>query len=287
METYSSTVDLERAIENPFYALSPFFRAAISSEMALLHLINTNLNQELDHSNLVDTDGGLRASPTMSNLLYSQQILKRHIQHLKAAISFMKSWASTSDQDVYSPSTPLRAPSPWTENPPPTAQNQHLDPYRGDNGAGTGLTPSTTPTPRYQHPESSADTIQSMISDYQYALAYAEALSVDCVQGMSIMAHHASLYESQKAIAEAKIVTRLTRLATVFVPLTLVTSVFGMNVRELGEEAQPPLWWWAVASVVVGIASWIIITYDVKAVIVGWWKQVRSKNVEGVLKTGY
>jgi hypothetical protein len=60
-----------------------------------------------------------------------------------------------------------------------------------------------------------------------------------------------------------------------------------MNVRELGEEAQPPLWWWAVASVVVGIASWIIITYDVKAVIVGWWKQVRSKNVEGVLKTGY
>lgn len=126
-----------------------------------------------------------------------------------------------------------------------------------------------------------------MISDYQYALAYAEALSVDCVQGMSIMAHHASLYESQKAIAEAKIVTRLTRLATVFVPLTLVTSVFGMNVRELGEEAQPPLWWWAVASVVVGIVSWIIITYDVKAVIVGWWKQVRSKNEEGVLKTGY
>ncbi|KAL1843255.1 hypothetical protein VTJ49DRAFT_2586 [Mycothermus thermophilus] len=268
MNEYSNEVDLNRAVDDPFYALSPLFRIAISSEMDLLQLIETTVNRELDHSS--SSFGAVpTASPTLSNLLYSQQILKRHMRYLQATISFLTGNVPPLgnrhlEGGYNAPHQPhshcgsiTRTKRTRTKNPAArmagkgTAQAE----YRGNKYSSTFAAAS-------RYADESTKTVDAVLADCRYALQYAEGLSADCVQGMSIIAHHASILESRKAIAEARDVTRLTRLATVFVPLTLVTSVFGMNVREVGEENGPPLWVWAVSSVVVGIVSWAVVLHD-------------------------
>ncbi|KAK3290455.1 uncharacterized protein B0H64DRAFT_350409 [Chaetomium fimeti] len=214
LDEYARTVDLSRAVHDPFYALSPLFSFAVSSEMEVLDLIDAKVRDELDHSSMTG-DGVASTSPTLSNLLYSQQVLKRHIRNLQAPISYMEALCSS-------------------------------------------LSSSAATTPR----TAAITTIRTVLADYRFALAYADALAADCVQGMSIMAHNAAIRESQKAIAEARGVTRLTRLATLFVPLALVTSAFSMNVREVNAGDGPPLWAWAVVSVVVGAVSWLLVRYD-------------------------
>ena len=49
------------------------------------------------------------------------------------------------------------------------------------------------------------------------------------------------LEESRKAIQQTETVKRLTALAFVFIPISAVSSAFGMNVRELNEHL-PPIW---------------------------------------------
>ena len=52
-----------------------------------------------------------------------------------------------------------------------------------------------------------------------------------------------SIVESQKAIAQAEIISKLTNLAFFFIPLTLTASIFGMNI-VVGSSTHPCLWEW-------------------------------------------
>jgi hypothetical protein len=216
-------VDIEKALCDPVYALTPLLRLAAASEMDLLAVVDLAM-QENDK-------GIANGTPTIafSSLIYHQKILKRHIQYMKATIRCITNWASS-----VSRSCEVQSPGPGlgdTDRRPPTS-------YTGPD-----------PT----HP------IHSILADYEHALAYAETLLQDCVQGMSVAAHRMSIKESEKAIAEARDVTRLSRLATIFVPLTFVTSVFGMNVRELAIDDGPPIWVWVVSTVIFGAATWWIL----------------------------
>jgi hypothetical protein len=62
-----------------------------------------------------------------------------------------------------------------------------------------------------------------------------------------------AIEESRKAIAQTEQVRRLTNLAFIFLPLTLTTSIFGMNVYELGPDSR--LWIVLVTGVVVTMLS--------------------------------
>ncbi|KAH6624105.1 hypothetical protein B0J18DRAFT_490151 [Chaetomium sp. MPI-SDFR-AT-0129] len=229
LDEYARTVDLSRAVHDPFYALSPWFSLAVSSEMEVLDLIDTKIRDELDHSSMTG-DGDGSTSPTLSNLLYSQQVLKRHIRNLQAPISYMEALCSTVASSIA------------------TTPRGTKDEDGEEEAAATAT--------RKRGQAGTITTIKTVLADYQFALAYADTLAADCVQGMSIIAHNATIRESQKAIAEARGVTRLTRLATLFVPLALVTSIFGMHVREI-EGGGPPLWVWAVVCFVVGTVTWL------------------------------
>ena len=59
----------------------------------------------------------------------------------------------------------------------------------------------------------------------------------------------------------------LTVLAAVYLPMTLVTGIFGMNITEISSEATAPNAWWAVGAWVVvvtltvaGILSYVAIS---------------------------
>lgn len=70
-----------------------------------------------------------------------------------------------------------------------------------------------------------------------------------------------SVAESQNATKQAKLsmeqadrTAKLTQLAFVYIPLTFVTSIFGMNVRELVDPV-PPVWVCIVTLVIVATAT--------------------------------
>ena len=72
-------------------------------------------------------------------------------------------------------------------------------------------------------------------------------------QQLQLRASLLSIEESKRGIEQSNQVGRLTQLAFVFIPLTFVTGVFGMNITQFGGEA--PLWkFWVTAGTISGIA---------------------------------
>lgn len=112
---------------------------------------------------------------------------------------------------------------------------------------------------------------KSLLPDYQRVLRDAERQVSMLAQKMSYRASMASLRESQMAIKQAKTgiqqnerVKRLTQLAFIFIPLSFVTSLFGMNVTALGTGSATV--WMVVVSIsityVVIILVWILLHYQ-------------------------
>ncbi|XDG08249.1 hypothetical protein ABKA04_007864 [Annulohypoxylon sp. FPYF3050] len=227
LDDYPRLVRLARATYDPFYALSPFFKFAISSELDFLELISAKIRDILDHSRLIRHD-----NPTLSNILFHQQVLKRHIHGLQAPIYFMEEHQK----------------SQWVEKMTDEVQKREC-----------------------------TKTISSILNDYRTTLVYAEALAGECAQGMSIVAHNASILEAEKAISEARGVTKLTRLATIFAPLAFVTSVFSMNVQQINSNG-PDIWWWICISAVIAVVTVLFFRYDMPHSWREWWKRYSIFN---------
>jgi hypothetical protein len=82
---------------------------------------------------------------------------------------------------------------------------------------------------------------QEFVEEYSLALEEAQLLYEGMTQFMTSQSVEASLLsikESQRGIEEAHAVMYLTQLAFVFLPLTFVTGVFGMNVKPFNEGAS-------------------------------------------------
>ncbi|KAF7932540.1 uncharacterized protein EAE98_003839 [Botrytis deweyae] len=65
--------------------------------------------------------------------------------------------------------------------------------------------------------------------------------------------------ESRKAIQQANDVKALTVLATVYIPLSFVAGVFGMNVSELNSGIDVDIWVYFAISIPVTIASMVLV----------------------------
>jgi Mg2+ and Co2+ transporter CorA len=81
----------------------------------------------------------------------------------------------------------------------------------------------------------------------------------DQAAALSLKASQQSLEASRQSIAESKKVNRFTLVAWVFIPLSLISSVFGMNVAELSQG--PPI------SLFFEIAGPVVII----ALVLEWW----------------
>ncbi|KAJ8110763.1 hypothetical protein OPT61_g6474 [Boeremia exigua] len=92
---------------------------------------------------------------------------------------------------------------------------------------------------------------QALLKDYKGLLKRTETLSNTCKARLQILMSRAGIVESNKAIEQAKVVTKLTRLAFVFIPLSFVSSFFGMNLTPLIEPPGLSLWLFFAVSVPV------------------------------------
>jgi len=198
--------------------------------MSLFDMLESKVKEELDHFRLITHD-----NPTLSNLLYTHQLLRSHIRGLKEVVRFVEGQAKCPANDGIK-------------------RNNEED-------------------------NRCAETLESIIGDYRAVLTRAEDLAAECSTGMTIVAHNASTLEAEKAIAEAQAVTKLTKLAVIFVPLSFVTSVFSMNVKELNTaDGGPPVWSWAMTSVVTGVLTFGFF----------WWSEhVRFHVIKRLISPGW
>lgn len=82
----------------------------------------------------------------------------------------------------------------------------------------------------------------TLLQDFRSLLNRTEIMSDLCKSRLHILMSRAGIVESNKAIEQAKEVTKLTRLAFVFVPLSFVSSFFGMNLGPFVDRPAYGLW---------------------------------------------
>jgi hypothetical protein len=100
--------------------------------------------------------------------------------------------------------------------------------------------------------------LTTVIGDFAELLDRTDRLCESCTETLSLIVNGAMLRESQKAIERADNQSRLTVLAYFFLPLTLVASIFGMNVKQLDPEATQSIWLPFVILVPITFMSWVM-----------------------------
>lgn len=223
---YGRRLDPEAAAADSFYAMHEILSFVAFSEVQCLNMLQSVLKKELSQAQLAQ-----HSNPTLSNLLYQQEILERHSQRLQHIINTIRD----------------RAQDGW-------------------------------PRASTISPESSIlvdSAAEALKRDFDHLLARCQDLLQQCTRGTQVVAHNATIKESRKAIQQAAEVAKLTQLAFFFIPLTFVTSVFGMNCKGL-EKSE--LWVWVVVSVPFSVVSFLLLKYDLSVV----WEFFRR----GVAKFG-
>lgn len=88
----------------------------------------------------------------------------------------------------------------------------------------------------------------------------AESLVQRCTRGMKLTINDVMLAESRQAISQARAITRLTLVASLYIPLSFTTSFFGMNFAELGTQLS--IWVWFATSVPVFLFTVGFLLFD-------------------------
>jgi len=101
-----------------------------------------------------------------------------------------------------------------------------------------------------------------LLNDYQHLLSRAERLSAQCQAQMALLMNQAMIAESNKAITQAQEVTKLTRLAFVFIPLSFTSSICGMNLHSFVSNANS-IWVWFAISIPILLISFVLMRWDI------------------------
>lgn len=90
-----------------------------------------------------------------------------------------------------------------------------------------------------------------MLDDVSRRAEAAERFLMDTFQ---LLMSSISVLDSQSSIQSARRGVFLTQLAAIYLPLSLVTGIWGMNLKEIG-DSPPPAWVTAVTFAVVTVAT--------------------------------
>ena len=130
--------------------------------------------------------------------------------------------------------------------------------------------------------QKSATATKSLLQDYEALFRRTQILSDRCKSRLNILMNRAGIVESNKAIEQTKEVTKLTRLAFVFTPLSFTATFFGMNLGPFSDRPKYGLWlFFAVSVPLVGFLL-ILMTWSISRLfwsIVRFEKQEKRKHV--------
>ena len=96
-----------------------------------------------------------------------------------------------------------------------------------------------------------------ILKDFNFLQREAEDLSRESREAINILMSSISVRESQKGLADARRIQVVTYLAFIFIPLSFVSSLFGMNVQEFSEPA-PGTWLFFSVAVPLTMGSLVL-----------------------------
>lgn len=244
-------VDLaRRAPQDPLSMCIPLFTHAAFSEVQFLNLMESRIQIQIN--TIVEGD----SADALGTLQYFSNILNRHAQQLKDNTLVLCKLADRSNQIL----NRARAESPL--------------PAR--LGVGTRQHASDVETARHIGPNSSEGTftVRGLLEDYEELRVRCVDLSKLCTGGINLAMNKATIEESRKAIEQSERVKKLTILATLFIPLNFCSSMFGMNIDLLQQNAVR-FWWFFVLCVPITLFAYIFYLWDYQY-LKRCWKRFRE-----------
>ncbi|KAK2825695.1 hypothetical protein FQN49_007459, partial [Arthroderma sp. PD_2] len=262
-------VDLaRRAPQDPLSMCIPLFTHAAFSEVQFLNLMESSIQTQ------INTIAEGVPADVLGTLQYFSNILNRHAQHLKDSIRAICKLAERSSQGLYG----VKAENMTPKSAIPLSlgmgsRRQNFD---------------TETTIRSFGPSSSdgAFTAKGLLEDYEQLYARCIDLSKMCTRGITLAMNKAAIEESRKAIEQSERLKKLTLLATLFIPLTFTSSLLGMNIDLLGQNAVR-FWWFFVLCVPITLLAYTFYLWDFQAIKQCWvkfWKwchRVRQELSDG------
>ncbi|KAK4116391.1 hypothetical protein N656DRAFT_794706 [Canariomyces notabilis] len=109
--------------------------------------------------------------------------------------------------------------------------------------------------------------MKDLAADVDHLINHVQRQLATVHQHISLLASIRSIKETERSIEQSHRLGHLSKLATVYVPLSFVSSLFGMNVLEISPETTPKWLYFAIA---------LPLTFVSLAAITGWnyWKSV-------------
>ncbi|KAH8431047.1 uncharacterized protein LDX57_008708 [Aspergillus melleus] len=253
-------VDLaRRAQRDPLSMCIPLFTHAAFSEVQFLNLMESRINIQIN-----TITQGVPAD-ALETLQYFYNILNRHAQQLK-----------DSTQAIY------RLAERGSHGLEDVKIDNHIPKGAVPMGAGRGRRRQTseTETARTVGSDNSDGpfTPKGLLGDYEQLHVRCVELSKMCTWGITLAMNKATIEESRKAIEQSERLKKLTLLATLFIPLTFSSSLLGMNIDLLGQNAVK-YWWFFVLCVPTTLAACMFYLWDTLVLKRYWakfWKRCRA-----------
>jgi hypothetical protein len=118
-------------------------------------------------------------------------------------------------------------------------------------------------------------TAKGLLEDYEELHVRCIELSNMCTGGINLAMNKTTIEESRKAIEQSERLKRLTLLATLFIPLSFSSSLLGMNIDLLGQNAVR-FWWFFVLCVPITLFAYTVYLWDSQVLMQFWlrfWKR--------------
>ncbi|CAG8410499.1 unnamed protein product [Penicillium salamii] len=236
-------VDLaRRAPQDPLSMCIPLFAHAAFSEVQFLNLMESKIQTQIN-----TIAEGIPAD-TLGTLQFFYNILNRHAQQLKDSTRALYNLAERSSQGLDG----VKPENPISKSAVP-------------RGLGMGTRRQTPETETIRNVGSNsydgAFTRNGLFEDYEQLHVRCVDLSKMCTRGITLAMNKATIEESRKAIEQSERLKRLTLLATLFIPLTFSSSLLGMNIDLLGQNAVR-FWWFFVLCIPATLFTCMIYLWD-------------------------
>lgn len=131
---------------------------------------------------------------------------------------------------------------------------------------GGSLWPRVSENDRASYAKADA-AADALLRDCEHLQRRAHSIRESCERGMNVIMNKMMLAESERAISQARRVGRLTFIAFLYIPLSFTTSIFGMNIEQLG-TGSINIWVWIATSVPVLLFTMVVFFFN--------WQRVKG-----------
>ncbi|KAF2119910.1 hypothetical protein BDV96DRAFT_313376 [Lophiotrema nucula] len=120
--------------------------------------------------------------------------------------------------------------------------------------------------------------LDNLVGDFEHFEREIGSLKANCDQFLEQQVSKLALQDARASMREAKDLKRLSYMAFIFVPLSLTSSFFGMNVKEL-DAGSTPLWVFIVTSVAILLASIFLVAVTGSEKVTASFKKLSAGHI--------